>query len=52
MSIIRKGSRKRTTVTGMVKSVDGDTCTIEREGLPDLEDVRLNAVSGEFEDVF
>lgn len=52
MSIIRKKSRKRTTVTGKVKLVDGDTCTVEREGLPDLEDVRLNAVSGEFEDVF
>jgi|26BtaG_2_1085354.scaffolds.fasta_scaffold01419_14 hypothetical protein len=51
-AIIRKGSRSRTTVVGKVKNISGDTCTLERKGLPDLEDVRLNAVSGDFEDVF
>lgn len=51
-SIIRKNSRVRTTAVGRVKSITGDTCVVERDNLPDLEDVRLNAVSGDFENLF
>lgn len=51
-AIIRKNSRVRTTAIGKVKSITGDTCVVERDHLPDLEDVRLNAVSGEFENLF
>lgn len=51
LGIIRKKSRTRTTTVGKVKSISGDTCVVEREDLPDLEDVRLNAVSGVFEDL-
>lgn len=51
LGIIRKKSRARTTTVGKVKSISGDTCVVEREDLPDLEDVRLNAVSGVFEDL-
>lgn len=51
IGIIRKTSRVRTTTVGKVKSISGDTCVVEREDLPDLEDVRLNAVSGDFEDL-
>ena len=33
--------------TGVVKSIEGNTCHLEREGLPDLFKVRLNAVQRE-----
>lgn len=35
-----------TISSGKVDSVDGDTCTVKREGLVDLTDVRLNAIEG------
>lgn len=37
---------------GTVAEVNGHTCKVERENLPPLEDVRLNAIEGDFEDLF
>lgn len=39
---------KQVTSVGTVAGVQGDTCTVERTGLPPLEEVRLNAVVGDF----
>ncbi len=51
---IRKASaRKAITWVGEVVSIDGDTCTVSRSGgLPNLIDVRLNALSGTIENWF
>lgn len=40
------------TGVGTVKSVGESTCVIERDDLPDLEDVRLNSIEGTFENSF
>lgn len=37
---------------GVVISIDKDTCKVERDNLPPLEDVRLNAIEGNFKDLF
>lgn len=37
---------------GNVTEVNEHTCKVERENLPPLEDVRLNAIEGNFEDLF
>lgn len=37
---------------GTVTEVSGNNCKVEREDLPPLEDVRLNAIEGNFEDLF
>lgn len=37
---------------GTVAEVSGHTCKVERENLPPLEDVRLNAIEGDFKDLF
>lgn len=37
---------------GVVSEVKGNLCKVERENLPPLEDVRLNAIEGNFEDLF
>lgn len=50
--LINRKTRKYSTGTGTVKSITGDICVLSRENLPDLPDVRLNAISGDFEDVF
>ena len=42
--------KKRVTSVGVVTRIEGNTCEVEREGLPPLLDVRLNAVQGLFED--
>lgn len=42
--------KKRVTSVGVVTRIEGNTCEVEREGLPPLLDVRLNAVQGVFED--
>lgn len=46
------GNKKITASTGVVTEIKGDTCTVEREGLPPLLDVRLQAVSGDFKSKF
>lgn len=51
-SFVAHRSKKRQTGTGKIKSISGNTCTIDRNGLLDLEDVRLNAIKGDFEDCF
>ncbi len=35
---------KAVVTVGTVKKVNGNTCDVEREGLPTLHDVRLNAI--------
>lgn len=37
---------------GIVTEISGLTCKVERENLPPLEDVRLNAIEGDFKDLF
>ncbi len=37
---------------GVVSEVKDNLCKVERENLPPLEDVRLNAIEGNFEDLF
>lgn len=37
---------------GTVTEVNGNNCKVERENLPPLEDVRLNAIEGDFNDLF
>ena len=34
---------------GIVKEITGSTCMVERENLPPLQDVRLNAIEGDFD---
>ena len=42
--------RRAVTHIGKIVSIDGVTCVVSRENLPNLTDVRLSAVIGEFED--
>lgn len=49
-AVIRKKAPKFQSNVGVVKSVEGNSCTLEREGMAGLHDVRLNAVLGDFED--
>lgn len=37
---------------GTVTEITGNTCTVEREGLPPLYDVRLNAIDQSFDNMF
>lgn len=48
-TIERLNKHKKTTSIGVVTAIEGNTCTVERVGLPPLLDVRLNAVQGTFE---
>lgn len=41
-----------TITTGIVKEVTDDVCLVEREGFPDLIDVRLNAIQTAIEQYF
>jgi hypothetical protein len=41
--------KKQITSVGVVSRIEGNTCEVEREDLPLLLDVRLNAVQGVFE---
>lgn len=45
-------NKKGKTSIGTVVKITGDTCTVNRDGLPELLDVRLNAVSGAFKNQF
>lgn len=42
----------RSTSIGTVTEITGMTCTVEREGLPPLYDVRLNAIDASFDNMF
>ncbi len=44
VGLVIKKEVKATIISGKVKSISGNTCTVQREGSPDLLDVRLNAV--------
>ncbi len=44
--------RRAVTTVGRVKTVSGITCTVERENLPDLLDVRLQAIDKDFDSFF
>lgn len=46
------GKKPLTTSVGKVVKITGDTCEVERQHLPTLLDVRLNAVVGSFESYF
>lgn len=41
--------KKQVTSVGVVSRVNGNTCEVERDDLPPLLDVRLNAIQGVFE---
>ena len=43
---------KAKTSIGKVTEITGDTCIVTRDNLPELTDVRLNAVSGDFKNQF
>lgn len=43
----RKGKTKLSLVSGIVKAIDGDTCTVD-----EFEDVRLNAIIDDLESQF
>ncbi|CAA0222371.1 hypothetical protein [Tenacibaculum maritimum] len=43
---------KGKTSVGTVVKITGDTCEVTRDGLPELIDVRLNAISGDFKNQF
>lgn len=54
LEVIRNESQKslpvnRSTSIGTVTEITGVTCTVEREELPPLYDVRLNAIDRSFE---
>jgi hypothetical protein len=55
LEVIRRESQKalpvnRSSSIGIVTEITGVTCTVEREDLPPLYDVRLNAIDQEFDD--
>jgi len=43
---------KYITTIGKVSEVNGTICTVTRDNLPPLEDVRLNAINSNFDNVF
>lgn len=51
-AFVRLNKHKRTTSIGIVTKVANDVCEVEREGLPPLLDVRLNAVQTAVENPF
>jgi len=57
LEVIRQTGKKNFPINGFtsvgtVSEIDDMTCTVEREGLPPLLDVRLNAIAGNFENLF
>lgn len=50
---LKQVSRAKTSISvGVVKELNGNTCTVERENLPPLLDVRLQALEGDFKNRF
>lgn len=45
---VNKITNNKSSSIGIVVEITGNTCTVERENLPPLEDVRLNAIEGDF----
>ena len=45
---ISKLNNNKSSSIGKVIEITGNTCKVERENLPTLEDVRLNAIEGDF----
>ncbi len=45
---IKKIIDNKSSSIGKVVEITGNTCKVERENLPPLEDVRLNAIEGDF----
>lgn len=45
---VSKISNNKSSSIGKVIEITGNTCKVERENLPTLEDVRLNAIEGDF----
>lgn len=45
---VSKISNSKSSSIGKVIEITGNTCKVERENLPTLEDVRLNAIEGDF----
>ncbi len=45
---VNKITNNKSSSIGKVVEITGNTCTVERENLPPLEDVRLNAIEGDF----
>ncbi|WP_187477850.1 hypothetical protein [Amniculibacterium sp. G2-70] len=45
---VSKISKNKSSSIGKVVEITGNTCKVERENLPALEDVRLNAIEGDF----
>lgn len=45
---VKKLNNNKSSSIGKVVAITGNTCKVERENLPPLEDVRLNAIEGDF----
>lgn len=45
---VSKLKNNKSSSIGKVIEITGNTCKVERENLPTLEDVRLNAIEGDF----
>lgn len=45
---VKKITNNKSSSIGKVVEITGNTCKVERENLPTLEDVRLNAIEGDF----
>lgn len=45
---VKKLTNTASSSIGKVSEITGNTCKVERENLPTLEDVRLNAIEGDF----
>ncbi len=45
---VRKLNNNKSSSVGKVVKITGNTCTVDRENLPPLTDVRLNAIEGDF----
>lgn len=45
---VNKITNNKSSSIGKVVEITGNTCKVERENLPPLEDVRLNAIEGDF----
>lgn len=48
-AVKKMAKRRLVATTGTVKQVDGLTCTVEREELPELLDVRLQAIDADYD---
>ena len=48
IAAVNKLNNNKSSSIGKVIEITGNTCKVERDNLPTLEDVRLNAIEGDF----